>query len=204
MLAPFCSFSSHVQLHLGVSQPFLTLPFPKHAKWVDKVWLTSVWQFLHQTSVVADIEHSWTPSLPRLHDRFLMEVALEFKFDHKQLAQINSCWLYLQVLTIADISSADDCTLLTSALAGTRDTTCSSSYVWPNYGMLSSLMWSTWRLFLHYISRGKVLLQPLGPWISTHHQNWSWFQSLSSADVFYHHSTNDTYPNAFSISSNSP
>ncbi len=33
---------SHVQLHLGVSQPFLTLPFPKYAKWVNKVWLTSV------------------------------------------------------------------------------------------------------------------------------------------------------------------
>jgi hypothetical protein len=87
------------------------------AKWIDKLWLTLVWQHTSQLQIVLEIEKQWMPHQPRTHDTFLMEYALTLNLLACSIKLINQCCLYLQVLTLSDLSSADGKHLLPSALS---------------------------------------------------------------------------------------
>jgi hypothetical protein len=50
-------------------------------KWIDKLWLTSVWQHTGQSQMVDEIASQWTPTWPRLHNIFLMEYALNLNHN---------------------------------------------------------------------------------------------------------------------------
>jgi hypothetical protein len=50
----------------------------------------------------------------------LMDIALQFNFTIEQLRQINLCRLYLQVLSIADITAANGRNLLQEVMQGSR------------------------------------------------------------------------------------
>ena len=55
----------HLQLVTGSSQPFFKNTFPKYQKWIQKWWLTSVWQFTIQVKIVVKVSQHWTPQLRR-------------------------------------------------------------------------------------------------------------------------------------------
>ena len=67
-------------------------------------------------------------------DTFLME-----EFVHKGLwgawlEQLNLCWLYLQVLTLAEISTGCGRFISLAVWKGTKDNECESQCDWPNQG----------------------------------------------------------------------
>jgi hypothetical protein len=108
---------SYLQLTLGVHRPFFIMQYSLFAKWIDKLWLTLVWQHTSQLQIVLEIEKQWMPHQPRTHDTFLMEYALTLNLLACSIKLINQCCLYLQVLTLSDLSSADGKHLLPSALS---------------------------------------------------------------------------------------
>jgi hypothetical protein len=119
-----------------------------------------------------------------------MDVFLHFNFHHKSLAQINSCRIYLQILSVSDITSADGKTLLASAIAGVRDTTRTSTLTWPNQVQPTEPAWQQWRVALQYISTRSKLHQPLGSWTSIPHQLWEWFAHRTLPIVYRKHNDN--------------
>jgi hypothetical protein len=54
---------SHIQLQLGVTKPFFSLPLPTYAKRVDSNWIVSLWKNTWQLKIVMDVENSWLPIL---------------------------------------------------------------------------------------------------------------------------------------------
>jgi hypothetical protein len=111
------SFTTHLQLLIGSLTPFSQLSFPLYEKWIDQpFWLTFIWSFLHRAHASFDIEHMWVPSLARQNDVLLMDLAIQLNFTSSQLKQINLCRLYLQVLMLSDIATADGRKVLQSAL----------------------------------------------------------------------------------------
>jgi hypothetical protein len=54
---------SHIQLQLGVTKPFFSLPLPTYAKWVDSNCIVSLWKNTWQLKIVMDVENSWLPTL---------------------------------------------------------------------------------------------------------------------------------------------
>jgi hypothetical protein len=64
----------------------------------------------------------------------LMDLALSYNLSPKVLQAINICRIYLQVLTLSDISSANGTTLLSEVLDGQRPLDRSSTLHWMNPG----------------------------------------------------------------------
>jgi hypothetical protein len=113
----------------------------------------------------------------------IMDYALQLNFCALQLQQINSCCVYLQVLTISDIATASGTHLSPHILKGRRDPDRHSTLHWPN--TRRPKIWAPWKLFLQHISSGTKLEQRLGSWIKQPHQQWQWFYNPTS-DIIYH------------------
>jgi hypothetical protein len=114
-------FMSELQLFVGVQRPIFTLPFSKYGRWVGMYWLSSIWKHLTQLKMTLDVEDAWHPALPRQFDDTIMDVAISFNMAVAQLQEINYCRVYLQVITISDITDAAGVRLLPSAVQGQRE-----------------------------------------------------------------------------------
>jgi hypothetical protein len=168
------SFATHLQLHIGSKTPFSLLKFSLYEKWIDQpFWLTTLWSFLNRANASLDIENHWLPTLARASNQMLMDLALQLTFNYSQLRQLNACRLYLQVLTVSDISTADGCYLLPSACNGNKEEHRISKLQWPN--SVRPTNWSAWNRLLQHIGTGDRLSTPLGQWLVDPHQQWSWF-----------------------------
>jgi len=78
-----------------------------------------------------EVADHWTPALYRENDINLMDLALTFRYSHQYLQSINTCRIYLQVITLSDLSNADGKRLLPECLAGQQPLDRTSTLVWP-------------------------------------------------------------------------
>jgi len=83
-----------------------SLSYPVYGQWVGEYWLVSIWKHLSQLDFILEVEDSWRPALPRQFDEAIMDLAVCLNFNIQQLREINSCRMYLQVITISDITDA--------------------------------------------------------------------------------------------------
>jgi ribonuclease HI len=171
------SLVTHTQLQVGASESFLKLPYPIYAKWIDTTWVTDCWKFVHRLNMVIDLEHQWVPTLPREGDIAIMDLALTFHLNFHQLQRINTCRMYLQVVSVSDLATAKGDKLLSSAIQGVRDPQHPSTLNWPLIPRPPDSFWQTWKLFLQYFTRGKKLMTALGIWRNSPARVWKWFQS---------------------------
>jgi hypothetical protein len=169
------SLSTHTQLQVGSTTPFFQLQYPLYAKWIDSTWITDCWEFAHHAHITVDIESQWVPLLSRQGDIALMDMALTFNFDAYQLRCVNTCRLYLQVISVSDIVNARGDKLLPSTLSGEKDQHHVSSLMWPNIPRPSESFWTIWRIFLQHFTRGRKLMTSLGAWQCHPHKDWTWF-----------------------------
>jgi hypothetical protein len=117
------------------------------------------------------------PRLPRDSDITIMDLALMFHLDFHQLQRINTCHMYLQVISVSEIATAKGDKLLSSAIRGVRDSQHPSTMHWPLIPRPRNSFWQTWKLFLQYFTRGQKLMTPLGIWRNSPARVWKWFQS---------------------------
>lgn len=182
---------SHLQLHIRAPTPFFSLPFDQYAKWIDHTWLTSVWMHMSQLNIVIEVQDHWVPIFAWASDTMIMDLALTFNLNSKQLQQINRCRLYLQLLMISDLTTANGKQILPSIVTGYyRDKQRCSSLQWPAQQCPSIQDWTQWRFFLQHFSDGNKLIHPLDKWTARPLQKWQWFyhsiyQTQMSGRCFY-------------------
>jgi hypothetical protein len=140
------SLLSHLQVFICFQEPVLSLPFEPYKKWVEVNWVTSIWWFTSILTVTLDIEQQWLPKLARINDAMIMDTALQYNFSPTQLHQINSCHIYLQVLMISDITSANGRSILPCITQGQRIHDRRSSLQWPYSAR--PIDWTAWQLLL--------------------------------------------------------
>jgi hypothetical protein len=87
---------------------------------------------MSQTGITIQVEDAWVPFLPRQFDETIVDVVVWFNFNQHQLLAINHCRLYLQAVTISDISSTSGIYLLSTAFSGERDMSRPSRLCWPS------------------------------------------------------------------------
>lgn len=98
---------SYIQLLVGSSTLFFNLPYTKYKWLVDTCWLTSIWAFLSTINFQLAIKEAYNPPLQRTHDVALMDFFVSQNYDRKRLMAINRCRVFLKVLFLSDICSAD-------------------------------------------------------------------------------------------------
>jgi hypothetical protein len=90
---------------IGIEKcPFTVSDNKINLEYSNAKWFNKIWKFLHKFKVSIHIKLQWPPLL-RERDSYLMDIAQEQKLPTKSLCLINQCRLYLQVLTISDITN---------------------------------------------------------------------------------------------------
>ena len=175
---------SYMQLRTGAGTLFMNLPFPKYAKWVEKTWLASLWQFLYLAKLKVSVPLP-LPSLLREQDIFLMTEFIYLGFEPSSLDLINQCRLYHQVVTLSDVATADGETIDSRYLESKRNSDRVSSLRWPNQGKPSPEAWRQWRRALLYLQADGKLRYPLGEWVGRPHQKWSWMFRVDDRRLYF-------------------
>jgi hypothetical protein len=152
---------TYVQLCTGVLSPFFQWPYPYFAKWIDHTWISSVWKYSHQIGISIELENTWLPTLYRKGDQSLMELLLSLHLHPSTISEINQCCLFLQVITISDITTADGNLILPEVLEGASIPYRSSVLSWPRQNCPHHNAWRKWNNFLQHIHRNGTLITPL-------------------------------------------
>jgi hypothetical protein len=179
---------SWFQLYCGVSFPALASPDPPipHAPYG---WFTHLRSFLARSDISIDLPTSLlrTPLPLRRGDLNLMEAFTSLGWKTPKLRLLNNCRLYLQIETLAEISTPDGSRIIPSAWAG-KTLPSKSTLLWPRQARPNS--WAPWRqalaqLFLMDTTatyrqvNNLVLRSRLGRWSNHHstHRRWPAYQS---------------------------
>jgi hypothetical protein len=87
--------------------PIFQLLFPVYEKWIGRNGLVSIWHLLHLSNSTLELENHLQLHLPRQHDQALMDVAIQLDMSPKALPQPTACRLYLLVLMLSNIVTAN-------------------------------------------------------------------------------------------------
>ena len=136
--------------------------------YVTSTWLSDVWKFLSEKKLFIQDDLP-NLELQRENDRYIMDIALtQGSFSTNELQKINGCRLFLQVTSLADITSGDGTFILKHYWDGARDGSVISPFRWPKQGQPKDKEWTLWRKVLKLVClRGRILFTPLGNWLDT-------------------------------------
>jgi hypothetical protein len=165
-------------------------------------WLASLRQFLQDIEGQIHLRHDFVEPLQRQHDSFLMDLAIGTKkFGKAELRRINYCRMYLGVLLLSDIVSADGKRIIQSVHSGEiapASVLGLHGYHKVSQRCPSDKVWGLWRKFLNYLissSEAKTLTQPLGKWLHpTQKLRRTWpFLYNPPTNTIYHRIDSSTY-----------
>ena len=184
-----CNFrATYQQLQLEMGLPGNLFRW-KYSEWSDvptKTWIAANWQFATESGILVDPK---SPELKarREHDIFLMVYFAANGATGPQLAELKLCRLFLQVTTLADITTADGTRIMASALEGTKAKNHNPSYYkWPKQQKPPKSIWNSWRTRLAPLINGLngKLAQPLGRWTDGGRDKWPWFYAPSEDRLY--------------------
>ena len=121
-----------------------------------------------------------------------MEAYAKFTSDTNTLKILNNCRLYLQIITLTDITSADRKHLIKTQLNGSKSTSFTSDLAWPKQKRPNKNCWKIFKqvnqhIFCH--KQSYILKKPLGKWKPTKfsQNTWNHFYDPSSKRLYQHH-----------------
>ncbi|KAI2499829.1 hypothetical protein MHU86_14646 [Fragilaria crotonensis] len=159
------------QLNAGVSYSILmnTLPELPH---LESKWLKSVREYLASLQAGIELDDPCIPALQRQGDLYIMDHVLESRsFSCAEIRHINYCRLYLQAVTVSDLSTTEGSTLDPCKLNG-HPSLLSSQTTWlkVHQERPSSKAWKVWkRANLLWSLPGGCLKVPLQNWLFPSH-----------------------------------
>ena len=123
-----------------------------------------------------------------------MKAFSEHPFDPSELRLLNECRMYLRVITLSDICTADLRTITHDAMYG-RTPSRFRRLEWPRRPPnLSRRHWQTWQRALHRCfivpaSARRSLRLQLGEWLPAAEKDWQWFYSKEESRLYHKEGT---------------
>ena len=164
----------YIQLLTGIAGFFLNCDYAQFS-WVEPGWVTSLWEFTSQSNITFNYPLLCRPSAPREYGKFLMDYFMNLKLSHKTLEILNHCRMYLKVITLSDIVTANGLSILPEVKLGCCRETRISTLQWPNQGRPAPSDWMLWKAHLDSLEQHGRLCTPLGLWVGASHQVWQHF-----------------------------
>jgi hypothetical protein len=128
---------------------------------------------------------AWLPPKPSGNDLNIMEYLVSQKFSPKQLIRLNRCRLYLQLLSLSDMVSADGKQIISSVLEGRQLVDRRSSLEWPEQGNPSRADWTLWASAFQPLHTKFTLQRPITMFPNSQHQTWFWYMDRNNS-LFHH------------------
>ena len=177
--------------HLGLETglPNDDWMIPKSYSWMTPCWLRELLLFCTQEDL------SIHDTLPRLapfttDDVFLMKAFITASFDAPELRILNECRMFLRVITLSDICTANLQAITHEAMYG-RSQSRHRQLEWPRRPhQLTTKHWQTWqralfRCFIRPASARRTIRIPLGTWTPAAEAEWQWFYSPEESRLFH-------------------
>ena len=95
-----------LQLEIGTNQNPLELDFDRYGDLATPCWLKSLWERMSAYNFHIYMKHEEIP-FPRERDRLLVEIFLGEEYVGEELRQLNRVRIFLQMLFLSDIATAD-------------------------------------------------------------------------------------------------
>jgi hypothetical protein len=115
----------------------------------------------------------------------LMDHFIALKYSPPQLEALNRCRVYLQVLTLTGITSADGKQLIIPTLSGHTLTDRRSNLQWPVQQRPPPSEWALWSSAMRHLHIQGSLIKPLTSWLSEPHQSWFWYMDPITSALYY-------------------
>ncbi len=158
---------SWAQFQVGTGTSFLmdcTTKLPH----MEAPWFASMREFLQCVDGHVELDNDSILPLQREHDLYLMDAVLQCNyFTPDEIKKINYCRLYLQALTLSDLTKADGKRLDPYMLVGRPSATSSVTRLHHiNQGRPNENAWKLWhRANRLWGDKNQRLKQPLGRWL---------------------------------------
>jgi hypothetical protein len=157
------------QIQAGTSKPILE--DARDIPYIENDYILTLRHFMQQIKATLKEEDPWTVKTSRENDTHIMDEILDSPLiPATDYSTINYCRLYLQVTTIADITTSDGKRIRTEIMEGDRnDTRRDQSLDWPFQQKPGKTEWKKWKKYLQqtFCTSEEKLKQPLGNWIET-------------------------------------
>ena len=181
----------HVQLQMGVTgKPFQFLIAP-FLRYIEPNWVTAVWLFVDHIQSIVHIKNAWDLTPQRQGDQCLMNIFQipQFNIHPKEMKRLNACRLYLQVVTVADITDGSGRFVISQYMKGHKCADRTSTWEWPSQLRPSSVAWNLWRKSITRCLctslRSLRLHNTLGPWYDNacRHQTWKFQMDMLTMNL---------------------
>ena len=176
-------------LQLSVGMSFSVLARPEIAlPHIESKWVTSLRSFLASIHASILLDDPLIPELQREGNQYIMDIIVESKqFTPSQIRILNYCRLYLQAVTISDLTKADGIEADHSKIQGSPSLV-SSHTRWHtvHQDRPSTQAWTLWRKAnqLWTYPSGQ-LRQQLGRWLRPiHHQRFQHFAYVHGRKLY--------------------
>ena len=132
------------QLECGSLHSILLLDFEKYGRLTTDSMIKHAWDFLSKCKLFLETNHA-LPELLRANDSSIMDSIIEkTTFGPSELEDINYCQMYLNAITVADITEGDSCQITQEAIKGRKDEFRKSNYHWPYLPRPPKSAWKKW------------------------------------------------------------
>lgn len=182
----------NVQMCTGFTRPLLEMTH-NPVTYLDTSFVINIHRRLGEMNATIWVEDAWTPHLQRLGDKSLMERFISVPgVTTSQLRQANTVWLYLRVVTIADLSNKTGSYIPSGMLNG--DWQAGSDLKWPYQPCPLKPYFNTFRRLLqktfcintpidYHYNDSMDLDHPLGKWLPVQRNTWS--PAYRTTDTLY-------------------
>jgi len=171
---------SCLQLLLGVSTNFLNLDYNRYHSWYTSTWLTSIWKFNTRLGIKLTIVGAWLPPPKTGNNVNLMDHFVAANLPAYQLQSINRYRVYLQVIALSDVCSADGRQIIPTIFLGHRLLDRRSTLVWPDQANPPQSDWKIWASALQTLCYGTNLQRPIAMNAIHNHQSWFWYMDRAN------------------------
>jgi hypothetical protein len=178
-----------MKVEIGVSGSVLSQSFQKLGILATNSFVKYTWQFLAENNFTI-VDQVGDLKLQRQGDEFLTTAFIRHGIRGRALRWMNMCQLYLQVDSLADITTDDGCYITWAVQQGCRDRTLPQYHRWPTQGDPGDRIWMEWRNTLAIVFCGgnldRGILRPCGEWLEEVPDDWQWWFSLTEERVYHH------------------
>ena len=176
------------QLQAGTGTPLFHYPEVSLPHYEQR-YLKSLRGFLARIGGHLELDNAYVPEQQREHDDYIMDMAMASgQFTSKQIIQLNYCRLYLQVVTLSDVTHLNGAYLADWAIQG---------IVTPREGSIAKHLvieqarpdapaWKQWKKLCKILS-DRLLHEPLGLWLfgsAKLHRIWDQYLDWSDNSLY--------------------
>jgi hypothetical protein len=174
----------YTQIEAGVSFNLLEKT-SNPISYLTPTWITSVRQFIYQHNISVNISDTLRIHFSNAFDQCIMETEALQRYTPGQQRDINLVRLYIQALTLSDMSTPDGNTIHEPFLHGHRMQEQSIRTHWPRQLEPTHTQRRLWRKYIesNYIRYGLKWRQPLGPTPMQHRPQFEGLPKIDEPDI---------------------